>query len=449
MWKLCTPKGVLSGTLMCLAVIGARAQDPPIKATLGQPAARDKSDKPCGEDKDTIQICKGDLKLLQPDGLERFGRGFQYTFQRSEQPRSVVVGSGSTTEIIQNPEHYLNQHSLTFQFSELFPSSSDFATMVTRVYKDKLAAAEDKEEFAKKKVLLKMGCGEYIMTCLAAGSSTWKRALSGVKVTGSLSELQGVQLGVLVPEGAFSNHYQRTGEIDFDPTQIFITGTNWKTAMDALTKIIPIDPDKLSESNCFRPAGGNVDTDKRKSCLADFALGSRITGSKSRPYLDRTLAALIPTFQFKRISVFDFVKSSGVLIPGPYPETALNNYTATWDLRRLIAVTKARTDADAAIYGYENPLSLNGVNKPSNTNKQPQIGGDPKLCITYSGTAGSSVSVPSTFSADSCYRFAKKISASRYALACVSSNDVLIGTSIDGATAPNDKAKPDPNPCGW
>lgn len=449
MCKPCAPEAVLLGMLLCLAGIGAQAQDTSQTTKTLEVVACDNSPL---ADKDTIRICKEDLKALQPGGLGRFDRGFQYIFQRAEQPRSVVVGSGSATEIVQNPEHYLNQHSLTFDFSEVFPPSSDFGTMVSRVYASKLAALESSGKQVKKVQLDQALCKDpdSVITCLAEGTKGWKRAVSGLKVTGSLSERQGVQQGVLVPEGSFSNHYQLSGEVDFDPAQMFITGTNWKDAMALLQKA-GIRPDQLYDDCANLEMDGKaqpVSTMDHRRCVA-FYSRSRFAASNPPSRRDEILAAFIPKFQFKRMSQFDFVKSSGILIPGPYPESALNSYTVTWDLTRAIAATKTRLDADTAIDAFKQPRPGVKAETAADGSNQTQSGGDPKLCITYSGTSGSSISVPSTFSADSCYRFAKKMSASRYALACVSSNDVIIGPPIDAAIAPDDIAKPDLNSCRW
>jgi hypothetical protein len=467
-WKPCIAKAALLGTLACLAVIGVYAQgEPPTGNAQGDGAAPGKGSaavasdqRPtsvCKDDEKTVRICKEELKPLQPTGWGRFGRGFQYTYGRLEQPRSVLVGSGSTTQIIQAPEHYLNQHSLTFDFSEVFTSPADFASMVKTVYADKLEADP---RVAKKSVELDL-CGQQeFIVCLAAGPSAWKRALSGFKITASLSERQGVQQGVIVPEGSFSQHYPFGGEIDFDPAQMFITGTNWKAAIDAVAKN-PIGPSQLYSQCAMYEKGGDALGDRsiaaggrgasaqdRGRCVALFAR-SRIATSKPPSRRDYIVAALIPKFGYKRISNFDFVKSSGILIPAPFPESALNSFTVTWDFKRAIAATKSRLDAADAFRASNQPSPGGNSGIESTSYNVPQSGDDPKLCIIYSGAAGSSINVPSTFSADSCYRFARKMSADRYALACVSSNDVLLGPAMDAAMPPDDKAKPESNSCRW
>jgi hypothetical protein len=84
--------------------------------------------------------------------------------------------------------------------------------------------------------------------------------------------------------------------------------------------------------------------------------------------LGKTLATLIPTFQFKKESQFDFIKQGGnVFVPAAFPEPSLNTFSFTFDLRRPIPSTKDRTDAlnaMAAIY-----------NRKAATNPPPK---DPK-----------------------------------------------------------------------
>ena len=59
---------------------------------------------------------------LEPSAGGRLWRAFQYQYQISEQPAFTAVSTGkSGTAIIPNTEGYMNQHDLSFQFSELFP----------------------------------------------------------------------------------------------------------------------------------------------------------------------------------------------------------------------------------------------------------------------------------------------------------------------------------------
>lgn len=70
---------------------------------------------------------------------------------------------------------------------------------------------------------------------------------------------------------------------------------------------------------------------------------AKITGnvSQKREHWDAVLQVAIPKFQFKRITQFDFVKNGGILIPAPFPEAALNNYTSrSWPLTKTTSASR-------------------------------------------------------------------------------------------------------------
>jgi hypothetical protein len=383
-----------------------------------------------------ININKDDVKLLEPNSFARLARTFQYSYQRAEQPRSLVIASpdGKTTQIINNPEHYLNQHSFTLDFSEMFPASSDLALMVKRIYAKRLTNGGD----ADSPVQLTNLCGSKpIIMCLAVGLNPWKRALSGISVTASLSERSAAQQNILVPQPTFSQHYGNSGQIDFDPTRLFMTAANWKNAILAAQsmRIDPMQP----YSECFQyladidPAGKHLLPENRfQNCIRRFGT-STIGVPRPGPWWKPTLKLFIPKFQFKRTSQFDFIKNGGTLIPAPFPSAALNSYTITWDLRRVIAPTNNRMDAfDAITEDYKSPGTP-----------------DAKVCMIGSGASTSYVNVPPTFAADSCRTFATSTSADRYGLACISSNGVSAGPMTSIATAPDNTTKPASNSCKW
>jgi hypothetical protein len=78
------------------------------------------------------------------------------------------------------------------------------------------------------------------------GGSMWKRALSGLWVTAALSERPAVQQGIILPEPSFTGHYGITGQIDFSPANLFITGANWRKAI-TVAKNIHISPSEIAD----------------------------------------------------------------------------------------------------------------------------------------------------------------------------------------------------------
>ena len=285
-------KALVLFAFFCFAGITSRAQDPATTVPTGQ----FKIDCAKPEEVEVVCIHKVELKDYQQTLHERFGRAFEYKFERDEQPAFAL---GSTTLL--NTEHYLNQHSLTFKFSELFPTPSNIGSIVTTFVEDKYSSPK----VSKPGKLEVEGCDgvNMIITCLFKDSKLWQRALSGVTVSGSIGEWQGVEQGVVANESVFP-HYGKGGEIDFDPKNLFLTASDWKSVLDAIKKT-----DKE-----YKEAPG----------LSSKAAGVRL------------VEALIPKFQFKRTSQFDFAKNTGILIPSPFPESGLNSYTFTWNLNAWI-----------------------------------------------------------------------------------------------------------------
>lgn len=418
--KQWTSKAALLGTLVFLLSIGAQAQEAPsIKNTQTAQVASGGSNTAKEDTEDirnacilnnTCTITDKMLKLLQPNLRARFARGFQYTYEVNEQPGTVVLPNGT---FIKNPEHYLQKHSLTFKFGELFPSE-----LLARVKRDYDYVTNNVAKGTEPIQLEGNVCGSTklgIIKCLTNGGSWWQRALTGVSVTGGLSERQAVQQGFLITDQTFTKHYQITGAITFDPTKLFITATNWKNTLDVAQKM-----PRMFDAN------------------EDLAAAARDALNQKTPWE----FVFIPKIQLKRESQFDFIKYQGTLIAAPFPERALNSLILSWDLTHVIADTKTRIDADA-MRDYEKP-------KVQHTSEQQGA----KLCVTILGTSKSYISVPLTFNAESCHELAKNIKADQYALACELGDHELgdhvqIGPRINAAEAPDDTKKPNPNSCRW
>lgn len=346
---------------------------------------------------------------LQPWALKRgarIARAFQYQFALQEQPGTATVQSGSTVTFIPNPEHYLIKHSLTFQLSELFLTPSDFGSALKSFYDNKAVG---------KTLVLSGLCGRKEgLECVATSGAWWQRALSGVKGTFSLSERTRVVSGIVVPEGAFPQDYDKAGEIDFDPTPIFILGSNWKNAAASLAGINWKNPAARLHDNCFpdSKSGESESGSKNLSpplesiedCIREYG-GSKKGGIAF-------LAAAVPTFKFVRQTQFDFLKNGGALIPAPFPEAALNSYTFTWDLRRMIAPTKERVAVTDA-------RKTNDSLKTAATD--PSTPGT-KLCVTISNGQRSYMPISDSFPESSCERFAQGMSGGHFVFACVARN---------------------------
>jgi len=346
----------------------------------------------------------------------RFARGFQYEYKLFEQPGTVLVsqgsGTGAITAFLRNPEHNLQQHTVTFKFGELFPERLSMFKHGSDYLKKYPEAADPNE------ALPEILCGyKPLITCLTKGGSWWKRALMGTSVNISFSERAAVQQGVIAISPVFGKHYQFNGGFTFDPAKLFPTATNWKSTFDDVQKI-----------------------DKALALL-----GSADVISGPRPWKHPWTVAIIPKVEFKVLSQFDFLKFEGALIAAPFPERALNTWTFTWDLTRAIPDTKSRIDADAideALLDLQNKLGVEEKNTPQ------------KWCILYlpNQEVRQIENVHPAFSAGLCQDLAKMMNAEKYQLSCVLKGKQ--GAADQRADGPktsrvNPPVPPPGNSCQW
>jgi hypothetical protein len=295
-----------------------------------------------------------------------------------------VTGSGA---VVSNPERYLNEHTLKFTFNELFPSPESLAPAVKNVC-----------------ALNKALCGSnpdlpaYLRN-IADGHGWWARALSGVAVSIDLGERQALQQGVIVAENSFTNHYQVSGGVDFDPVNLFIGGANWKAVLTAV-------PDqKLCGGPPFRNC---IDSLSRPRFFAPKFSAANLVTKPNRGIV--VLAAVVPVVSFKRVSQFDFIKSGGVLVSTPYLENAQNQFTLKWDLKR--AIPSSASLPDASVLTPEPPAT------------------SARLCIVVSSEGiRSFIPVSQKFPVESCSEFAKQ-SKQRFALGCVGEQGITQGDPI-------------------
>jgi hypothetical protein len=377
-----------------------------------------------GKDPQTVKIGKEEVESLQPSWPARFARAFQYTYQFSEQPAFTAVALQSSTQIIPNPERYLNQHTLSFKFAELFPTTSSTSSLASIV-----AAIYNSDPHKTKKTIQLSGlcpAGNTIR-CLASGGPFWERFLSGVSGDFALSERDEVQQGILLSNLPFSQHYGPAGEIDFDPASLFVTAASWNTVVTKLKGIAGIDGD-----SCFmKDANAPPDV---KACVDAFAI-PRFTAFRMQGTRARIATAFIPKFQFKVVDQFDFIRNGGVLISEPGLQRSLKNYTFTWDLSHVIPSTADRLAVREAYRSYASHPSDEDAGKPS------------KVCVTISGTSRGYVPVGEGFTADGCGRLAAGAGAGSFALACATNSNMMIGDPNNpGDTEP---LPPESNPCHW
>jgi len=388
---------------------------------------------------------------LEPSITSRLLRSWQYQYQLQEQPAVLVATTGSTTETIPNPNKWLQEHSVILQLSEWFPRSTNLPALIQAAYDVKVPNHDS---------AMQLGpdiCGRHYtaLECLASEGSWWGRMFSGAKVTFSVAQRDEVQQGILVPTLTASDAWTWGGEVDFDPTSLFLTSNNWKTAVSVLgdstnsktnRRMITVASPKDHPAPETKPACIYEKTSATMAaCINEFTrpnLTSRT--SSNAPYKARWgdfAAVMIPTFQLKVSSQFDFIKQGGILTSSPLLQRSLKNMTFTWDLRRLIAPA---TDRLAIGTLYEEAQKLKDQNAAMNSSSAAT-----KLCVLRSKSAASYVSVSDDSNMNACRGLAVALGGvDHYAVACASEQVVIIGTAMGVNQPPSDSNKPSTN-CGW
>lgn len=183
-----------------------------------------------------IDFANTDLRDVQLTRTDRLLRIWQYQYQLLEQPAFLSATIGGTTQTIPNPNYWLQQHSLVFNFSELFPATTNLPQIVQAAYDN------DPRVYTTPRPLIRLNklCPRLdVMECLAGGGDGWgsfaRRVLSGASLTFSVAQRDAVQQGVLLNLSA-SQGWSWNGQVDFNPASLFVTSANWKNAASLFGK---------------------------------------------------------------------------------------------------------------------------------------------------------------------------------------------------------------------
>lgn len=336
---------------------------------------------------------------------QRIARLFQYEYKLTETPGTVQVGS----EFIQNPQDELHQHTISLKFAELFP---DRLTMFKRgsdyLKKNPTATAHGVRDLAEA-----VCDDDALITCMTKGGNWFKRAWMGTTISLSLSQRSLVQQQILI-DPTFAKKYQFTGGFVFDPAKIFPSVSSWRAMFDEVARI-----DKAIALM------GAQDVDK----------------DGARPWNHRW-SVIFPKVEFKILTQFDFVKVSGVLVEAPFPERALNTWTFTWDLSRLIPDTRNRVDEKAIFETFA--MIKETMGKPDEWKKNCVI---QKAGEAYERRLKD---IHPAFNPESCQETGQVMNALTYKLSCAlagSPNDD--GPAVPVGTPPYPAMKPPNNLCKW
>jgi hypothetical protein len=393
-------------------------------------------------------VCIGpkQVRSLEPPIELRWFRASQIEYQLSEQPAFVVADLSGQSQVIANPQKYLSQYTFPFLGSELVPNTSNLASIVAALYNSDPSNGDASNTDTTKKKTLRLDkrlCkNSSVLECLVSGSNFWERLMAGLSGNASLAQRDEVQQGIELTGLPTSISYGPGGEIDFDPSSLFITGTNWQSVLTAL-KGVKLDVQgndvQGAEADCFVDNPGI----KRPNftaydCAKEFAAPRLDPRDKSRTGM-LIAAELIPKFQFKVTDQFDFIKNGGVLVAEPGLQRSLKNYTFTWDLRHVIPSTSDRVAAFKAFKA----LQTKQPPGPTEVVKQP------KVCVTISDTGRGYVPVETEFTTDHCRSLAMDAHAGSFALACATASSVVIGSPNVAEEGIENINLPPSNACNW
>lgn len=347
--------------------------------------------------------------------FRRAALGFQYQYQYVQQPQSVLVNQPGNTQLLtSNPERNLNQHTFTYDFSQVILTPAERAR-IRKLVPDYCSDGD-------------------AITCVANGGGFGSRLLYGLKLIANISEHPVATQGFILPAG-----YLFGGEVDLTPEGFFTTGSDWKTITAGIK-----DEEKatllktLNSPYCKVPKADSKDEnadakDKFDTINCAYAF-LKFHGPTRQKWYWALSEAMIPTFQYKRLTPFDFLKYAGTLIPSENTG-GLNSFSITVDLRRLFASPTSRLDAiDAA----------DAIRSPSGTVSKT------KLCgVIFTGGSISLISVPGETSKESCVATAKALKAEQFELGCTGGKETILGTSQPTENPDWNKAVPSGDSCGW
>ena len=139
-----------------------------------------------------------------------------------------------------------------------------------------------------------------LIECLVSGSNVWERLIAGVSGNGGLAQRDEAQQGIILNNLPTSISYGPGGEIDFDPSSLFVTGTNWQSVLTAL-KGVRLDPSSFQgargreEVDCFGIIfDSQHDQDHDKKYTREYCMKATICASAPSASPSSTMALAAP-----------------------------------------------------------------------------------------------------------------------------------------------------------
>lgn len=323
-------------TLACASAIVCLAQDDPLFAQIP-----DVPPKPGAE---SVKV----EDLLTTD-WERLGSSLSVIYALSDVADDKATATPG--DYTRNPDDRLWKSTLTVKGSAIFRT-------VTEVNAAFTTAAAYKAVTGATNLTVPTVEADSLDHLVRFFSRTRKRDriarfFSGMTLSGSLLERAETDFGTPALAPALDDRTKGNIDATFDPSSLFLTPNDKTLAFKAAAAYLALSPDAAKglrmDGGCEKATSDRnaASAETRRACWRALA---GLSGWKKSLF-----ASLIPTFKFETIDEFDYAVVGGqpILFPESFKEGALQNYTFTWNLLKIIKPADAKVQSVAALKALE------------------------------------------------------------------------------------------------
>jgi hypothetical protein len=255
---------------------------------------------------------------LMPNLAQRYARMHQIQLDWEENPKQIYAATTADPNNKawrDNPSRSSRKLTLSLNLNELFPKASE----VTALFGAKFPLS-GRDAICPDTELLRC------MTRTRPRDS-WGRILSAITLTGGVVERKKLVDGVLPdPSNPIYNRKEFIEFVggSFDPATLFVSGTDWKDAVEAVNSY------KGKDAAEFWKKHGYHCVDPLSKDVLSCAYGPN--------RFFRALAVLMPTAQVKNSAQFDYKYVSPEFILPDRRDKGLYTWSLTWNARRAWAL---------------------------------------------------------------------------------------------------------------
>jgi hypothetical protein len=299
----------------------------------------------------------GLAKESYPSGTERVLRSTTIKAETIQQPKTIQLFSTEKKKSVaqRNPDTLLWKISATMDSSRFVPTTSDVqaqAKTLTDVGVDlsvpgdhalcsSYVASKRLDDHSNDAVILKEN-NQFEQCVLRSGTKyMFARFASGLKGTANWAESPSVRGGVKVQKKAASQSDEFSGEVDFDPTKLAMSGSDWYSGYQSAVLY-----GNAQETMFVNYMAKQCGTGVTRANMVSEQCARRLAGPHG---FNAFLAVAVPTVSFIEKTNFDFAANNGELIQNRFPSKRLADLKFSIDMTRLIPSPKARQDALEAL----------------------------------------------------------------------------------------------------